>query len=182
MDLELIRYLKAVEDYGSINAASERLFVAKSAISKAIKQSEVEFGFKLLDRSSYRVQLSPKGKMYLNKSSKLFRVLDELENIRKQLSDNIESSIKISSSVLFDLNKFIDLIKKTNKQFPKTTIYLEREILSGEKMLINKEVDIAITESILDKANIDSKKVDSVSMPLVISRNHEFNDSKNKNI
>lgn len=181
MDIGQIRILKAIDEFGSINAASEHLYMAKSAISTSIKQVELEFGFKLLDRTSYRVKLSPKAKMYLEKANAILKLSSELDGFRKQLSENIESSIKISSTVLYNLENYIRLIKNLNKKFPSTTIYLEREVLSGEKMLLDGTVDIAITETNADITNIETKKISEVKMPLVISANHEFLQSlKNK--
>lgn len=174
MDIEEIKILKAIDKYGSINAAAENLFVAKSAISNAIKQSELEFGFKLLDRSGYRVKLSPKARMYLEKASRVIKLYDELDGFRKQLSEDIELSIRISSTTLYELSCFIDLIKATNKSFSNTTVYLQREILSGEAMLLNEEVDLAITETATDKTNLEYRKISKVEMPLLIYSNHEF--------
>ncbi len=68
MDIEQIEILKAVRDTGSINAASQKLFMAKSAISASIKRLELELGFEFLDRSSYRVKLSSRARMYLAKA------------------------------------------------------------------------------------------------------------------
>ncbi len=174
MRLENIKILNAIAKFGSINAAAENLFMAKSAISTSIKQAELEFGFDLLDRSGYRVQLSHKAKMYLEKAQKLLQLADDLDAYTKQLGDNIESSIKISSSLLFDLQDFISLIKKANKKFPSTSVVIEREVLSGEKMLLDEIVDLAITEVRTDTVNIESKQIATVSMPLVISASHDF--------
>lgn len=174
MDIEQIKILKAVNENGSINATADKLFMAKSMISKNLKQAEAELGFELLDRSGYRVKLTHKGKMYLERAEKILSNFQELENFRLQLIDDIESSISISSTFLYKLSSFIDIIKQTNKHFPHTTIYTQREVLSGQKLLMQEDVDIAITEMVSDKANIETRKIGSVKMPLVISADHEF--------
>ena len=174
MEIEQIQILEAINEHGSINATAENLFLAKSHISRSIKQAEIEIGFKLLERDGYRVKLSPKAKMYLEKAQKLLKAHDDLKNYQKQLSNNIESSIKISSTVLYNLDNYINLIKIINKKFPQTSIYSEREVLSGEELLKQEKVELAIIENIQDSSNLESIKLESVNMPLVIWSNHKF--------
>jgi len=174
MDIEQIEILKAVRDTGSINAASQKLFMAKSAISASIKRLELELGFEFLDRSSYRVKLSSRARMYLAKAETLLDLRNELNFLAKQLSHNIESQLRISSSLLYPLPSFINLIKKISKKFPSTTINLDREILSGEQMLIDEEVDLAIIETNSNSPDLEYKKFLEVKMPLVINREHDF--------
>lgn len=172
--IEELEILKAIETQGSINAAAQKLMMAKSNISTIIKQAEISYGFKLLDRSSYKAKLTQKAKMYLEKAQTMLELKKDLQKYQKQLANNIETSIKISSSLLYDLSLFIELIKKANCRFPETSIVLEREVLSGLEMLNNNKVDLAITELTTDKVNFEYKKIGCISMPLVISINHPF--------
>lgn len=172
--IEEIEILQAIREKGSINSAAEKLMMAKSHLSTIIKQAEISYGFKLLDRSGYKSKLTTKAEMYLDKALKLINIKNELVDYQKQLSENIETSIKISSTVLYDLDLFIGLVKKTKQQFPQTSIILEREVLSGREMLKQGIVDLAITESPTDKLNFEYKKISCVKMPLVISVNHPF--------
>ena len=71
------RCLQAVRDFGSINAASEHLNKAKSAVSYSINKLEEQVGFKTLDRSKYRIQLTVQGEAFLNKAKTVLQNMDE---------------------------------------------------------------------------------------------------------
>jgi DNA-binding transcriptional LysR family regulator len=174
LHLDKLKLLLAVKNEGSINAAAEKLYVAKSYISRTIKEMERDLGFKLLDRSSYRAVLSDKAEMYLARAAKILEFEQELESLRTQLSEDVESHIRVSSTVLFSLENLISLVKDINHKFPNTSLDLEREVLSGEQLLLNKSVDIGIIENLIDEVNLEAKLIDTVMMPLVISSDHEF--------
>jgi DNA-binding transcriptional LysR family regulator len=174
LSLEQINLLNAINKYGSINTTAEKLFISKSGISSAIKNLEKRIGFELLDRSEYRVKLSHRGRMLLEKAEPLYKMQDDFQDFIKLLGDNIESHIKISSSVMYSIESLTKVLKAVSEKFPQTKIILNREVLSGEKLLLREDVDIAIVESRIDTSNLDFKKINKVKIPLLISTGHPF--------
>lgn len=174
MTIDQLIYLKNIIELGSINAAANHLFRAKSAISYSIKSLEKECGFLILDRSGYRIKLTKKGEMFYEKSLKLLEYNNELKTFTNQIASNIESKISISSTVLYPQSLATKILKKLIKDYPSTEVIFQRETLSGEKLLLDKMVDIAIFEDVKDTANIESKEILQVNMPLLISANHPF--------
>ena len=167
LQLDKLKILVAIKEEGSMNAAAEKLYVTKSYLSRTIKELEIDFGFQLLDRSKYRATLTSKAEMYLSRASKLFSYEQELESLRIQLSEDIESEIRFSTTVLYPMDKLIALTQSMHETFSKTVIHLKREVLSGEKLLLENLVDIAIIENFSDKTNLEIQQISSVCMPLV---------------
>ena len=52
MTLQQLRYLIAIAEYGSINAAAQNLYASQSNLSTAIKELEQELGISIFTRSN----------------------------------------------------------------------------------------------------------------------------------
>ncbi|MCJ8277751.1 MAG: LysR family transcriptional regulator, partial [Bdellovibrionales bacterium] len=76
--LDQIQCLQIVSDVGSLNGAAEKLNKAKSAVSYTIGKLEDQLGFPVLDRSQYRIKLTPKGEAFLIKARPLLHQSERL--------------------------------------------------------------------------------------------------------
>ena len=61
MTLQQLRYLIAIAEYGSINAAAQNLYASQSNLSTAIKELEQELGISIFTRSNRGVTLTNDG-------------------------------------------------------------------------------------------------------------------------
>lgn len=172
--LEQIQYLKEVSETGSVTKASEKLLRSKSAVTKAIQNLEEQVGFKLLDRSDYRAKITPEGKSFLFKAQDVLFEVEELKRACAQISSRVETQLSISVSGMYDSHKFYAIIKQAMALFPQTQITLHKETLSGEKMLFDEIVDLAIFERIRNKRDLDSKELEETELRLVIASDHPF--------
>lgn len=172
--LEQINCLRILAETGSLSAASEALHKAKSAVSYSIQKLEDQLGFAVLDRSQYRLQLTPKGKAFLLKARPLMKELDQLKDEVGRISTGVESNLSISASAIFPSASLNSVLKSVIKKFPSTELRFHREILSGEKMLLRDKVDIGIFENLQNTIDIEGKKIARVDLKLVISREHPF--------
>jgi DNA-binding transcriptional LysR family regulator len=76
LELRHLRYFVAVAEERNISRAAERLHMAQSPLSAAIRQLEQEIGGELLARSSRGVTLTPPGEVLLGRAR---RVLEEID-------------------------------------------------------------------------------------------------------
>ena len=172
--IEQVYYFHAVVEEGSFNKAGERLGRAKSVIRYAVNSLEKQLGFPLLDRRSYRPTPTVQGRSLLQRSQKLLQEYEELKLFCQQVSEGVEARLSISASGLCDLRNLYTTIKKAMYQFPSTEIVLERELLSGERMLFREMVDIAIFENIRNRSDLEFKLIDHIRMIPVIAGDHPF--------
>lgn len=77
MDLSQLRYFVAVAEAQSISRAAVRLRIAQPAISRQIRNLEIELGQALFIRSERGVSLTPPGQDYLASIRNVLRQLDE---------------------------------------------------------------------------------------------------------
>lgn len=172
--LEQISCLKAISDSGSINGASEILNKAKSAVSYSISRLDEQLGFSTLDRSQYRIRLTPQGEAFLTKAQVLLDQMEELIDEVHKIASGVEMKLAMSATALYPAHRINKILKEILTQFPSTEFTFHREILSGERMLLNEDVDIAIFESVRNSLDLDSKKIGQVELKLVIAGGHPF--------
>ena len=133
-------YLISIVEEGSFIAASEKLFIAQSALSRQIKNLEEDLGFIIFDRSEKRIRLTPAG-LALYKSLKThFENFSNAIELAKKISQGEDRTVRIShsSSIILDKKKLEildDLCEKYKINIEINTISSEAQIeaiLSGD--------------------------------------------------
>lgn len=86
MELQQLKYFKAVADIGKISEAADSLFVSAPALSTSISRLEKELGFPLFDRTSNRILLNAQGHIFLKHVNQIF---DSLESAKQELQQSL---------------------------------------------------------------------------------------------
>ena len=137
-------FIKIVEE-GSFTAASEKLFIAQSALSRQMKLLEEEIEFQLFDRTDKRVKLTAAGAVFYKKIKNNLLYLNEIIDLSKSVSEGKNRQIKIahSSSIVMD-NKKVQILKEVSltqqMSFEINTLSSEQQILA----LMKGEIDIGL--------------------------------------
>ena len=79
MTLQQLRYLIAIAEYGSINAAAHNLYASQSNLSTAIKELERELGITIFARSNRGVTLTNEGAELVGYARQVVEQADMLE-------------------------------------------------------------------------------------------------------
>ena len=79
MTLQQLRYLIAISEHGSINAAAQALYVSQSNLSTAIKEIERELGITVFTRSNRGVTLTNDGTELLGYARQVIEQADMME-------------------------------------------------------------------------------------------------------
>ena len=80
MTLQQLRYLIAIAEYGSINAAAQNLYASQSNLSTAIKELEQELGISIFTRSNRGVTLTNDGTELLGYARQVIEQANMLES------------------------------------------------------------------------------------------------------
>lgn len=145
LTLKQFQYFIKIVEEGSFTAASEKLFIAQSALSRQIKLLEEEINFQLFDRTDKKVKLTAAGEVFYKKIKDNMLYLNEIIDLSKSVSEGKNRQIKIahSSSIVMDHKKIqilkeISLAKQIN--FEVNTLSSEQQILA----LMSGEIDIGL--------------------------------------
>lgn len=159
LTLKQFQYFIKIVEEGSFTAASEKLFIAQSALSRQIKLLEDEIDFQLFDRTDKKIKLTTAGEVFYKKIKDNMHYLNEIIGVSKNIAEGKNRQIKIahSSSIIMDDKKVqglkeISLAKHIN--FEINTLSSEHQILA----LMSGEIDIGLirppVRHTLDEINV----------------------------
>lgn len=125
MDLRQLRYFQAVAEELSYSRASRRLHIAQPALSRAVKEIEVELGVTLLDRNRSSVRLTPAGRVLLHEAAGLFdRWEESLRRVRRTATGE-EGELRLGY-IGPPTQPFLGrLLAEYRKRYPRVSIHLE---------------------------------------------------------
>lgn len=129
MTLQQLRYLIAIAEYGSINAAAHNLYASQSNLSTAIKELESELGITIFTRSNRGVTLTNDGTELLGYARQVIEQANMLEE-RYAPGDAGHARLAISSQhYYFSVQAFMN----TADQYPGDEYdFILRECATGE--------------------------------------------------
>lgn len=143
--LEALQALDSIDRKGSFAAAAQELFKVPSAITYTIKKVEEQLGIKLFDRDKQRAQLTPAGKLVLEKGREILLRVQQLEEQAKQADSGWEKRLRIVVDTILPCEPFWPLIQTLQEQQPWLEVQVIDEALSGSwEALINDRADLII--------------------------------------
>lgn len=116
MTLQQLKYVIGVSEIGSLNKASETLYVSQPSLTAAIKEIENEFSVKLFNRSSKGISLTNEGKEFVQHARQIYAqyesLLDDFDPSKKRRKKFGVSCQHYS----FCVKSFINLMNKYEKE------------------------------------------------------------------
>ena len=176
MTLQQLRYLIAIAEYGSINAAAHNLYASQSNLSIAIKELEAELGITIFSRSNRGVTLTNEGTELLSYARQVVEQADMLES---RYVKGGSRSLRLAVSTqhyAFSVRAFVDVVEQCSGD---EYDFILRETSTGQIIddvrSFRSEIGILYTDSfnrrVLQKAFDDS---DLVFSPLFEASVHVF--------
>ncbi len=95
-------FIRVVET-GSISGAADRLGVAKSAVSRRLKELEAHLGVELFHRTTRRMNLTDSGRAFYHQAVRILDDLMEAELATSQAHGELQGSLKIALPLSFGL-------------------------------------------------------------------------------
>jgi len=181
LTLKQFQYFIKIVEEGSFTAASEKLFIAQSALSRQIKLLEEEIDFKLFDRTDKKVKLTTAGEVFYKKIKDNMHYLNEIIGVSKNIAEGKNRQIKIahSSSIVMDAKKVqilkeISLKQKIN--FEINTLSSEHQVLA----LLNGEIDIGLIRPPVRHTLDDVNVIKLYEEPLMVAVHIDHTKFANK--
>ncbi|HML41867.1 MULTISPECIES: LysR family transcriptional regulator [Hyphomicrobium] len=151
MDLEQLKFVKALADEGSFEAAAARCAVALPAILTAITQLEAEFGKRLFRRTATSVRLTPYGEHLLPHILVAIQVLDSLTHHSQTPPTKSHTSVHVGLSPIIGIRRAEAILSRFRAKHPETdVIYHERNFNELCLLLQQRQLDIILAPYDLD--------------------------------
>lgn len=119
MELQQLKYFKAVAEIGKISDAAEGLFISAPALSTSISRLEKELGTKLFDHTSNRITLNAQGKIFLKYVNQIFAAVD---SAKQELQHSMLHQGPHISLLSINTLMWVSLIASFTAEFPQYTL------------------------------------------------------------
>lgn len=129
MDLQQLKYFKAVATIGKISEAADSLFISAPALSTSIARLEKELGVSLFDRAGNRIVLNTQGEIFLRHVT---RILSQLEIAREEVQQSLTEKDPTVSIISMNSFLWIDLVSAFAAEFPDYT--MSSSMLSTQRL------------------------------------------------
>lgn len=119
LELQQLKYFKAVADSGKIADAAKSLFISPPALSATISRLERELDVKLFERSNNRIALNKHGKLMLGYVNQILSLLSSMENELKKSKKQEQEQIRVAVTYS---NLWVGLICAFSLEHPEITL------------------------------------------------------------
>jgi DNA-binding transcriptional LysR family regulator len=135
----------ALAESGSFTVAASRLFMTQSSLTATIQQFEEDIGFKLFDRTTRRVVMTPEAVEFRARAEKVLKEFDNSIRDLKAFGQGEHGHIRIAAAASVIDRLLVRVIPQFQEAYPKVTISLrDANAEKVEKMVLDGEVDVAI--------------------------------------
>lgn len=174
MELHQLRYVVAAAETGNFTRAAERCNVTQPSLSQQIINLEKELGHKLFHRLGRKAVLTEAGTVFLERAR---RILFEMENAAKELSDNpsLERSITVGAIQTIAPYLILPLIERCRRELPHLQINLREDFRSDlVRGVVEGELDLAVVTVPVKDPRVSVEPLMSEPLLLVVGKNHPF--------
>lgn len=155
--LEDMEMFVRIVDAGSITKAAEQLGIAKSAVSRRLKELEASLSNQLLNRTTRQSALTQAGEHYYQRAGS---ILSEVKALNEQTSgapSRIEGTLKMTAPLSFGLLHLRDLIHEYAKQHP--SLNFELDLSDRHTDLVEEGYELAIRIGELQDSSYQAKRL-----------------------
>lgn len=145
MKLSTLTALVAAIDEGSLRGAARRVGVSQPALTKMVRELELELSATLVVRTSKGVVPTAQGKVLYDHACRVARELDAAVSEITQLGGRMTGELKIGAVPLAVMLLIPETLRTFGKEFPDIRLRISEELYIAQlQRLRSGEVDIAV--------------------------------------
>ncbi len=172
-DLDAISALDAVVRQGGFARAAAALHRVQSAVSYQVDKLEAQLGVQLLDRTRYRVQLTPAGEALLAEGRRLLGQADHMASMARQFADGWEPRLTVILDGILPLEATLRALKTLAEEKVPTRIQMKVEYLGGVQFRFEKDdADMMVVKDYVGRPDLEAHELREVQCVLCVSPRH----------
>ena len=164
---ENMRTFVRVVEAGSISGAADRLGVAKSAVSRRLKELEEHLGVELFHRTTRKMNLTDTGRAFYHQSVRILEDVLEAELSTSQAHGTLKGSLKIALPSTFGLMHMGPAINEFLREHPQ--IEFDLDFNDREVDLIQEGFDLAIRIANLPDSSLIARRLSPIKTVMCAS-------------
>lgn len=173
LDLDALAALDAVISHGSFARAAEALHKVSSAVSYQVKKLEEQLNLTLVDRSAYRVKLTPAGEAVLAEGRRLLRQAYQVEALASQLASGWEAKLLVVVDGILPLADTLRALKQLADEGVPTRVQLKIEFLHGVQYRFERDdADLMLVKEYESAAHLQAQAQAELECVLCVAPGH----------
>lgn len=173
MNLRQLELFLAVCETMSITEAAKQLYLSQPAVSKTIRELELDIGVSLFDRINGKLYLNEEGKAFRIKANHLMRDFDQLKSFNQYGGE--EAPLRLGISLTIAMNSLPYAIQQFKLYYPKTPLKIFSEnVQQVQRRLLNGEIDIAFMEGFESNQGFNMELISEYPLFLVCAPHNDF--------
>ena len=153
-----------VVDLGGFSAAARAFRISPSAVSKLVARLEARLGVRLINRSTRKLQLTPEGTAYYDRS---VRILDDINAAEQEAAIGAipRGRVRVNTSVPFGLHWLLPLLPGFLKLHPGVSV--DVALTDTVVDLMEERADVAIRVGPLRESRLIARKLGESRMVVI---------------
>ncbi|MCY1019845.1 LysR family transcriptional regulator [Pyxidicoccus sp. MSG2] len=160
---EMEVFVKVV-DLGGFSAAARAFRMTPSAVSKLVARLEGRLGARLVNRSTRKLQLTPEGVTFYERSVRVLADLEEAER-GAATSTTPRGLLRVNASVPFGRHFLLPLVPEFLARHP--AVCLDLVLTDAVVDLLEERTDVAIRSGPLKSSDLVARKLGETRMVIV---------------
>ncbi|MDR1966424.1 MAG: LysR family transcriptional regulator [Synergistaceae bacterium] len=172
MEFNELRYVLTVAKHKNVSKAAEELGIAQSSLSKYIHSLEKHYGAKFFKYINKSFRPTHAGTIYLQAAQKMLQYVERLPKEAMQSEiDSERKVLRIFCPMFKSIYIMPNIVPQFKKRYPEVTLIVKESTSnSAEAMLLEKVVDIAVTNFKPKSKGINCEPLFSEEIQLVVSK------------
>ena len=157
---EDLRVFAAVVETGGFAAAAGRLGIAKSAVSRRVRELEDRLGARLLDRTTRRTHVTDAGKVFHARARSLLAQLDDAEEEAAGAGGGLQGPLRVAAPVSFTAHCLAPVVGRFLERHPRVELAIDTD----DRMidLVGDGFDLAIRIARLADSSLIARRLTTV--------------------
>lgn len=144
MELRQIKYFLAVAEELHFRKAAEKLHIAEQPLSQQIRKLEDELGFKLLDRTTRSVSLTPAGESFMADGRKLIEQSERAADTARRIAAGEAGVVRLGYESATVPAILPDYVKLFRAEYPEIDLVLVEYPKAGLGALLEGDIDACV--------------------------------------
>lgn len=159
-------FVRVVES-GGISAAADRMGVAKSVVSRRLKELEEHLGVELFHRTTRQMNLTDSGRAFYQQSIRILADILEAEHVASQFHGALKGNLKVALPLSFGLMHLGPAIREFLQMHPE--IEFDLDFNDRQVDLLAEGFDLAIRIASLPDSSLIARRLAPVQAVLCAS-------------
>ncbi|MEJ2860846.1 LysR family transcriptional regulator [Actinomycetospora flava] len=176
METRQLRYFVAVAETRHFGRAAERLHIAQSPLSQAIRQLEAQLGAPLFERTTRRVDLTAAGEALLPDAVRILASLDAARDQVGRVAAGALGRLRVGATGLATYRHVPELVRRLAAELPGLELAFSTEMLTPalETALADHRIDLAVLRPPVGDAGLAHHVLARERLVLAVPADHRL--------